>query len=168
MSPRAAWRLESLGFPAVFDYVLGEADWLAAGLPTEGHGAGTPRAGQVARRDVPTCGLEEPLGAIRARVRSAGWDTCVVVNAERVVLGRLRGEALASDPEQTAEQAMEAGPATVRPSEPLADLVERMHHAGVGRILVTMADGRLVGELRRAEAERLLAEVQPMGGADGR
>ena len=158
MSPRAAWRLESLGFPTVFDYVAGEADWLAAGLPTEGHGAATPRAGDVARRDVPTCGLAEPLGAVCERVRAAGWDGCVVVNGERVVLGRLRGEALAGDPERTAEEAMEAGPTTVRPSEPLAELVERMRHAGVGRILVTTADGRLVGELRRAAAERRLAE----------
>ena len=35
MSPRAAWRLESLGFARVYDYVAGKADWMAAGLPTE-------------------------------------------------------------------------------------------------------------------------------------
>ena len=27
MSPRAAWRLDSLGFQQVYDYVAGEADW---------------------------------------------------------------------------------------------------------------------------------------------
>ena len=32
MSPRAAWRLESLGFSHVYDYVAGKIDWLAAGL----------------------------------------------------------------------------------------------------------------------------------------
>ena len=36
MSPRAAWRLESLGFTKVYDYVPGKTDWLAAGLPREG------------------------------------------------------------------------------------------------------------------------------------
>ncbi|MDP9404293.1 MAG: rhodanese-like domain-containing protein [Actinomycetota bacterium] len=34
MSPRAAWRLEHLGFAQVYDYVAGKVDWMAAGLPT--------------------------------------------------------------------------------------------------------------------------------------
>jgi hypothetical protein len=33
MSPRAAWRLEGLGFERVYDYVPGKADWFASGLP---------------------------------------------------------------------------------------------------------------------------------------
>ena len=32
MSSRAAWRLESLGFGDVYDYVDGKLDWMAAGL----------------------------------------------------------------------------------------------------------------------------------------
>jgi rhodanese-related sulfurtransferase len=36
MSPRAAWRLESIGFTEVHDYVAGKADWGSAGLPLEG------------------------------------------------------------------------------------------------------------------------------------
>ena len=38
MSPRAACRLETLGFDPsfVFDYVEGKAGWLAHGLPREG------------------------------------------------------------------------------------------------------------------------------------
>ena len=36
MSPRAAWRLEGLGFERVYDYVPGKADWFASGLPKEG------------------------------------------------------------------------------------------------------------------------------------
>jgi 3-mercaptopyruvate sulfurtransferase SseA len=31
MSPRAAWRLKTLGFERVYDYVGGKADWLAHG-----------------------------------------------------------------------------------------------------------------------------------------
>src|SRR6266851_66135 len=45
MSPRAAWRLESLGFGEVYDYVAGKLDWMAAGLRTEGTNAAHPRAG---------------------------------------------------------------------------------------------------------------------------
>src|SRR5919201_3516780 len=106
MSPRAAWRLESFGFTEVHDYVAGKLDWLAAGLPTEGTNAARPRAGNLARRDVPTCGLDERLGDVRERVRAAGWDACVVVNAERVVFGLLRAGELEGDPDRRIEQAM--------------------------------------------------------------
>ncbi len=39
MSPRAAWRFESLGGTRVYDYVAGKVDWFAAGLPREGRPA---------------------------------------------------------------------------------------------------------------------------------
>ena len=50
MSPRAAWRLESLGFGEVYDYVDGKVDWMAAGLATEGTASRHPRAGDLARK----------------------------------------------------------------------------------------------------------------------
>src|ERR671932_780533 len=92
MSPRAAWRLESLGFSEVYDYKEGKLDWLAAGLPTEGTNAAKPRAGDVARKDVPTCSLGEKLGSVAKKAAAAGWNACVVVNEERVVLGLLKVE----------------------------------------------------------------------------
>ena len=46
MSPRAAWRLEALGYPEVYDYVAGKSDWMAAGLPTEHSGARPPRVAE--------------------------------------------------------------------------------------------------------------------------
>src|SRR6266568_880323 len=98
MSPRAAWRLESMGFAQVYDYTAGKLDWLAAGLATEGSNAQQPRAGEVARDDVPTFGLQERLGEVAPRVRVAGWDACVVVNPERVVFGLLRAKELEADP----------------------------------------------------------------------
>ena len=51
-----------MGFKEVYDYVTGKLDWLAAGLPSDGPLARLPRAGDVARKDVPTCDL------------SARWD----------------------------------------------------------------------------------------------
>ena len=62
MSPRAAWRLESLGFTRVCDYVPGKADWFAAGLAREGTRASIPRAGDVARGDDVTCRLGDRVG----------------------------------------------------------------------------------------------------------
>ncbi len=158
MSPRAAWRLESLGFSEVYDYVAGEADWLAMGLPSEGREAGQRRAGQVATRGVPTCGLSEFLGEVRQRVQGAGGDACIVVNAERVVLGRVRGPAWDGPDDATVEDVMEAGPTTVRPNEPLAALTERMQQHGSRSVLVTTSDGRLVGVLERVDAERVLGQ----------
>lgn len=158
MSARAAWRLESLGFSDVFRYEAGIMDWLAAGLPTAGEEARTLRAADAVTPDAPTCSLDERIGVIRERLRESGWASCIVVNAERVVLGRLRKEALAGDGEVTAEAVMEAGPTTVRPSEPLKDLVERMRRRRVGSMVVTTPEGVLVGVMKREDGEKLLAE----------
>jgi CBS domain-containing protein len=157
MSDRAAWRLESLGFTRVYRYTPGKDGWLAMGLPTEGPDAATPRAGDIADRDPPTCSPLERLGDVRDRLR-AGKSSCIVVNDQRVVLGRVRGEALKGDPEQSVEAVMEAGPTTVRPSEPLDALIGRMQKRKTGSIVVSTADGVLVGVLRREDGERRLAE----------
>ncbi len=158
MSPRAAWRLESLGFTQVFDYVAGKADWLASGLPVEGKFADYPRAGDVARRDVPTCRLTDRLGDVRDKTLDADQNVCVVVNDDRIVLGRLRGDALGGDPGATVESVMESGPTTTRPDDPLEAITERLQSARVASILVTTSDGRLVGTLYRRDAEQRLKE----------
>src|SRR3712207_9209034 len=90
MSPRAAWRLEDLGFEKVYDYAPGKADWFASGLPREGRLASLPIIGDAARRDVPTCAPAQKVESAWDRVRAAGSDACVVVNRDRIVLGLLR------------------------------------------------------------------------------
>src|SRR5215217_2904663 len=107
MSDRAAWRLESLGFTRVYRYSPGKDGWLTMGLPTEGPDAATPRAGDVADRDTPTCALHDQLGDVRDHLRASVKTSCIVVNDQRVVLGRIRGGSLDTDPEQTAEAVME-------------------------------------------------------------
>src|ERR687886_124155 len=99
MSPRAAWRLEeTLGFLNVYRYTPGKADWFAAGLPREGEMAAVPRIGDVADRDVPTCGPAERLDEVRRRLQRADRDICVVLNTRRVVLGRVRAKDVEGDP----------------------------------------------------------------------
>jgi CBS domain-containing protein len=163
MSPRAAWRLESLGFTAVYDYVPGEADWFAYGLPMEGAQAALPRVGQRARRDVPRCRLAERIGEVGDQVRAANWTICVVVNEETVVLGLLRERELAADPNATADQVMRSGPATYRPDALIADVVERMDRRGVSGVLVTLSDGRLLGWLRREDLPSGRVPITPQG-----
>jgi CBS domain-containing protein len=167
MSARAAWRLEDLGFESVYDYGPGKEDWAAAGLPTEGTQAESPRAADVARRDAPTCGLRERMADVRDRVRLAGWDVCLVVNEERIVLGILRGEALADEGGgATAEDAMRAGPSTFRPNVPIAEMAGYMARHDMENVPITTSDGRLVGVLLREDAERAAHELHAGGQHD--
>lgn len=135
----------------------GELDWLAAGLPTEGRNASRPRAGDVARREVPTCRLDESIGEVWERVRAAGWNACVVVNDERVVLGLLRAEELRRGDEPI-ERVMRPGPSTFRPHVPIEELAHHMIHHDLPASPVTTSDGRLVGLLRREDAARVALE----------
>ena len=74
MSPRAAWRLEDLGFEKVYDCAPGKADWFASGLPKEGRLASLPTISDAARRDVPTCAPAEKVENAWNRVQAVGWD----------------------------------------------------------------------------------------------
>ena len=145
-----------MGFEA-YEYEDGKRDWGSFGLPREGKLAEIPSAGEVARRDVPTCTLDDDLRAVRQRVRDEGWETCFVLADDRVVLGRLGRRALASDDDSTVENAMSEGPSTVRPSIGIDELIKRMDERELMTFPVTTPDGRLVGLVRRADAEKALA-----------
>lgn len=149
MSPRAALRLETLGFEQVYDYAAGKADWGAAGLPREGTVASAPSAGDAADPDVPICSLRDDLSSVRARVRASGWDQCIVINEQRIVLGRLGRKALAADDQGSVEEAMSEGPSTVRPNLRLSELEKRLERQNLRTALVTTNEGRLVGVVRR-------------------
>ncbi len=159
MSPRAAWRLESLGFTQVFDYVAAKVDWLAGGLPVEGNLADSPRAGDVARSDVSTCRLSDRVADARDRVQASRHNLCVVANDEGIVLGRLGPRALRGDPQALVEDVMESGPITTRPGDPLDAIKDRLQNRRVGGMLVTTPEGRLVGLLYREDAEQRLGEA---------
>jgi len=115
-----------MGFEQVYEYEDGKRDWGSFGLPREGRLAEQPSGGDVARADVPTCLLSDDLSEVRRRVRESGWETCIVVNEDRVVLGRLGRKAIGSDDGESVEEAMTDGPSTVRPSIGLDALLKRM------------------------------------------
>ena len=131
----------------MYDYVDGKLDWMAAGLPTEGTNALLPRAGSTARKDVPTCGLKDRLGDVRDRVRAQGWESVVVVNEERVVLGLLRSAELDKDSDLVIERAMRPGPSTFRPYVSLHEMAHFMVEHKLENTPITTSDGRLVGLL---------------------
>jgi rhodanese-related sulfurtransferase len=143
LSPRAAWRLERFGFRAL-DYAAGKMDWLSFGLPWEG----TARlVGAELDPHVTTCNLDERVGDIRTRLR--GDELCVVTNEAGIVAGVLTTDAARSvDPAARAEEAMATGPTTVRPSEEVEPLRDRMRDAGTNQVLVTRSDGYLMGVYR--------------------
>ena len=141
-----------MGFREVYDYVAGKLDWMAAGLPTEGTNAQHPRAGDVARKDVPTAQLDERLGDVRERVRAKGWEAVVVINSERVVLGLLRSKELEKDPDLRMEQAMRPGPSTFRPYVSMKEMAENMTKHMLESSPITTSDGRLVGLLLQKDA----------------
>ncbi len=152
MSPRAAARLESMGFREVYDYGTGKQNWLASGLPTEGRFAGVPRAGSVARDDVPTARLDERVGEVSGRVERAGADVALVVNDDRVVLGILRRGHLGADPEGRVAEAMQPGPSTFRPHVFVTEMAEYMTRHDLESAPITTGDGVLVGLLHRDDA----------------
>jgi|ERR671923_458434 predicted transcriptional regulator len=167
MSPRAAWRLEALGFRQVYDYVPSKIDWFANGFPREGKAAKIPWAGDLAREDSPTCAPADQLGDVRERVL-ASHDVCVVVNEHRIVVGVLRGNALSKDPDARVADVMELGPNTLRPNRPVQELLQSRANQGIKHWIVTTSHGVLLGLLVRADAERALQQPKKRSAAQPR
>ena len=124
---------------------------MGAGLPTEGTNTERPRLVDVVHRDVPTCSLGERLGDVRDRVVATGWDACVVVGRERVVLGLLRAAELQANPELPVERAMRPGPSTYRPFVSVAEMRRIMTERNLTSSPVTTSDGKLIGLVRQQD-----------------
>jgi CBS domain-containing protein len=153
MSPRAAWRLESLGFSDVYHYAAGKADWAAYGLPIEGEGTKVRRIGDLARTDVSICGLDDTVAT--ARDRAGSWRTCFVVNSEGILLGRMYGADLDGPAGARVGDIMSPGPSTFRPHVSLTEMLEYMGRDDLRTAPVTTPDGRLVGLVIREDLERV-------------
>ena len=154
MSPRAACRLETLGFFDVYDYAAGKVDWRAHNLAAEGDDAEPPTAGRAARDDAVRCALEDRVGEVRARIADSPYGFALVVAPGSVLLGRLRGSALDCNPALPVEEVMEAGPSTVRPHTAASDLAKRLADRNLRWALVTDPEGRLLGVASREDLER--------------
>ena len=165
MSPRAAWRLEALGFEQVLDYVSGKADWLASGQGREGRAAEEVYAGDLVDPDPPTCTLGDRIADLAATLEGTQYGFALIVNDERILLGRVRRSALSKDqPAATVEEVLDPGPSTVRFDTPAARLIERLTAKGLHSAIVTSPTGRLLGVFHRADAERRLSTASLRGG----
>ncbi len=143
MSPRAACRLEALGFEQVYDYAPGKGDWLAHGLRTEREEELPKGAGDAADDSVVTCGFDDRVGEVRGRVADSPFGFALVTGEGGVLCGMLRRAALEGDPDARAKEVMEAGPSTVRPHLPLKGLLKRLAERDLRFAIVTTPEGRL-------------------------
>lgn len=152
MSPRAACRLETLGFTRVHDYPAGKVDWLAHALPVEGTDADRPTTGSLARDDAATCSLNDTVGEVLRRIDASPHGFGLVLSTDRVLLGRARRSVLQSaDRGASVESLMEPGPSTIRPHLTVDELRQRLARTKAQTLLVTTPGGSLLGVLRRED-----------------
>ncbi len=150
MSARAAWRLEQLGFTDVYDYALHRLG--DRGLWTDVRGS---IVADASTHDPPTAKVEETVGT--ARQRLDGETQVVVINDASVVVGVLRKESWDETDDARVGDAMRLGPGTVRPGAQLGPLVGRMEKRDVESVLVTDAEGRLIGVMTLESGRAILA-----------
>jgi predicted transcriptional regulator len=163
MSPRAACRLEALGFPEVYDYAAGKADWFAFGYPAEGAIDTTRRIGSLLRNDFCRARLTDRLSDVCRECDEAESDMCAVTAEDGCLLGVIRGSKLRQDADLTAEEAMRPGPSTFRPGKTIQEMLEFMQTRNVTKSLVTNSSGILLGIVARSDLERASVEQPPDG-----
>jgi rhodanese-related sulfurtransferase len=152
MSPRAAARLETLGYDA-YDYALSKVDWMAHGLPIEVTEATHPTALALIRDDVATCTLDESPDDIAVRIDASRYGFALALSRDRVVLGRVRRSRL-DDAVANVESALEPGPSTIRPHTTIEELNERLARSEIQTLIVTDPEGKLFGVVRRDDVDR--------------
>lgn len=149
MSPRAACRLEALGFSQLKDYVAGKADWLARNLPIEGEQSALSTAGRLLRTDIVTCAPGDPVSGLRARIDASPYGFALVTTRAGVLLGRIRRTGLTEETGARVDEIMEPGPSTVRPHTAAEELHRRLEHRNLKTAIVTNPDGELLGVVLR-------------------
>jgi Mg/Co/Ni transporter MgtE len=137
-----------MGFSEVYDYAAGEADWIAMGQPTVRRDT-KERIEQVARKDAPTCALQDTLESIRTKLPK-DWNVCVVLNADRIVLG-LVDFSRELDRDKSIGESMRPAPLTFRPGRTVSEVCDLLKTKNFAVALVTTSVGQFIGALRRDE-----------------
>jgi Mg/Co/Ni transporter MgtE len=117
------------------------------GMPTEGSIA--EAAIQRRIREVPTCGLNESLAAVKTKLFD-DWQICVVVDPARIVLG-LVDLTLIGDSQGSIEELMKPAPLTLRPSVLVSEALARFEKSHLMFAVVTKSTGELMGGIRKID-----------------
>jgi CBS domain-containing protein len=111
--------------------------------------------------EVPTCRLDDPVGQVGTRAEQRGYSVCAVVNEKEIVLGMISKRDWETDPTASAEQLMDNGPTTLRPSDSLKKAEQVLQKKDRGAVLVTDSDGKLLGAfLGTAKSEEAVRKQQ--------
>jgi rhodanese-related sulfurtransferase len=151
LSPRAASRLEQLGFEEVYDYTASKAAWLADGLRGAGLLRDDQRVKAVALHSVPRVDPTATIADLEAVI--GDWEVVVVVGADDIVVGLVRAEAVGVAETLRVESVMQTAPPTVRPSISIRELAKSMDDDGQQHVLVTTLGGKLIGLARRSDLD---------------
>jgi predicted transcriptional regulator len=119
----------------------------------EGDRATEPTVADLAKDDVVTCGLGEPVEAVARRVENSPYPFALVLGASRVVLGRASASHLKTDQERRVEDVMDPGPSTVRPHKTAQGVAEDLAKRNLRWAIVTTPDGEFIGVAARSELE---------------
>ena len=123
----------------MYDYVAGKVDWMAAGLPVEGEDG--PFVGELAS-EAPTCDAGLAVADARAALDRSGAEAVLLVSGNGYVVGDVDEPALEGHADDVPLlDVLRPVPTTVRPSVP----VQAVADDGGGTVLVTTAEGRLLG-----------------------
>jgi rhodanese-related sulfurtransferase/CBS domain-containing protein len=152
LGPRAASRLETLGFTDVYEYSAGKDDWLSSGNDFEGTLADVPRAIDAAK-DVAVTRLDEDMTVVKELAKHS--PVVAVVNEDGILMGRIDSHVSNAGAGDSVESLMEDGPKTVRPSEKVEDLLEVMDGEKRDDVLVTDPKGALLGIVFKDDAAEL-------------
>ena len=154
MSPRAACRLEALGFGEVYDYVAGKVDWLAHNLPVQGERATPPTAGRLMRDDAVRCRPEDRVVDVLERIEASPYGFALVTSDDGTLVGRVRPSQVGGRSDRPVAEVMEFAPSTVRPHRSAAHVAERLADQDLRWAIVTTPEGRLLGAAWREDLER--------------
>lgn len=159
MSPRAAARLESLGFDNVFDYAAGKMDWLGDGLPLEGRAGPRALVLDFVQSVAATCSLMDSSNDIARKAIAV--EEIPVVNERNILLGIIPKAQPGTLDNRRAEHLMDPAPVTVRPTMPVEEAAAFMSRNELSQVLVTTSEGKLVGFLSRQTADHAVHETKP-------
>lgn len=101
-----------------------------------------------------TAFVDDSVAAIRNSATGTLSDV-VVIDHNRIVLGRVRGSDLEAAPgTDLIGEIMRLGPTTIRPDELVSEVTDQMVKKGVGLLLVTRPTGELVGAFVPSQEDR--------------
>jgi CBS domain-containing protein len=87
----------------------------------------------------------------------------VVVTADSIILGDIRGKALHAPPDTLVDDVMNPAPSTYRPNVSVHEMAHELAQSKASRVLVSDADGHLIGLLRRHDVEHALHAAHAAG-----